>query len=174
MEGNLPFISESLRCSWSAVPNNFELASRQFIDLCGEGEWFVGTRGGSGDHAAIKLSRRGAIAHAKFYPFDVESSVPFPEGAPTSQSIFEEETGIKLDIVGIYPNYATAYEWSLKLKELAYVVAEPYSSADFQHGPVAMLQRDFPVLAIAPDGAVFDDMLLEFHRHLRKGIPHPV
>ena len=56
-------------------------------------------------------------------------------------------------------NYATAYEWSLKLKELAYVIAEPYSSADFQHGPVAMLERDFPVLAVAPDGAVFDDTL---------------
>jgi glucosamine--fructose-6-phosphate aminotransferase (isomerizing) len=56
-------------------------------------------------------------------------------------------------------NYATAFEWALKLKELAYVAADPYSSADFQHGPVAMLERDFPVLAIAPDGAVFDDTL---------------
>jgi glucosamine--fructose-6-phosphate aminotransferase (isomerizing) len=56
-------------------------------------------------------------------------------------------------------NYATAFEWALKLKELAHVIAEPYSSADFQHGPVAMLERDFPVLAIAPDGAVFDDTL---------------
>jgi glutamine---fructose-6-phosphate transaminase (isomerizing) len=56
-------------------------------------------------------------------------------------------------------NYATAYEWSLKLKELAYVVAEPYSSADFQHGPVAVVSRDFPVLAVIPEGAVFKDML---------------
>jgi glucosamine--fructose-6-phosphate aminotransferase (isomerizing) len=38
-------------------------------------------------------------------------------------------------------NYATAYEWSLKLKELAYVIAEPYSSADFQHGPVALARQ---------------------------------
>jgi glucosamine--fructose-6-phosphate aminotransferase (isomerizing) len=56
-------------------------------------------------------------------------------------------------------NYATAFEWALKLKELAYVIAEPYSSADFQHGPVAMVERDFPVLAVAPDGAVFPDTL---------------
>lgn len=56
-------------------------------------------------------------------------------------------------------NYATAYEWSLKLKELAYVVAAPYSSADFQHGPVAMVARGFPVLAAVPDGAVFADAL---------------
>ena len=39
------------------------------------------------------------------------------------------------------------------------MIADPYSSADFQHGPVAMLERDFPVLAIAPNGPVFDDTL---------------
>jgi glucosamine--fructose-6-phosphate aminotransferase (isomerizing) len=56
-------------------------------------------------------------------------------------------------------NYATAAEWSLKLKELTRVVAEPYSSADFQHGPVAILTRGFPVLAVVPDGPVFEDVL---------------
>jgi glucosamine--fructose-6-phosphate aminotransferase (isomerizing) len=56
-------------------------------------------------------------------------------------------------------NYATAYEWSLKLKELTYVVAEPYSSADFQHGPVAIVSHGFPVLAIAPQGEVFQDLM---------------
>lgn len=61
-------------------------------------------------------------------------------------------------------NYSTAFEWSLKLKELTYVVAEPYSSADFQHGPIAMVERGFPVMAVAPRGAVFDSinsMLIE-------------
>ena len=53
-------------------------------------------------------------------------------------------------------NYATAFEWALKLKELTYVEAEPYSSADFQHGPVAMVARGFPVMAIAPTGKVFE------------------
>jgi len=56
-------------------------------------------------------------------------------------------------------NYSTAYEWSLKLKELTYVVAEPYSSADFQHGPVAIVSDGFPVLAAVPSGAVFDHVL---------------
>jgi glutamine---fructose-6-phosphate transaminase (isomerizing) len=62
-------------------------------------------------------------------------------------------------VLGRGYNYATAFEWALKLKELAYVIAEPYSSADFQHGPVALLERGFPVLAVAPGGAVFDDTL---------------
>ena len=56
-------------------------------------------------------------------------------------------------------NYATAYEIALKLEELTYVTAEPYSSADFRHGPKAMVEPDFPVIAIAPRGATYADML---------------
>jgi len=55
-------------------------------------------------------------------------------------------------------NYSTAYEWALKLKELTYTIAEPYSSADFQHGPIAMVEGGFPILAVAPKGKVFDSM----------------
>ncbi|MCB8927601.1 MAG: SIS domain-containing protein [Ardenticatenaceae bacterium] len=67
-------------------------------------------------------------------------------------------------VLGRGYNYATAYEWSLKLKELTYVVAEPYSSADFRHGPIAIVDRGFPVMAIAPAGAVLPDL----HRLLQK------
>jgi glutamine---fructose-6-phosphate transaminase (isomerizing) len=64
-------------------------------------------------------------------------------------------------------NYATAFEWALKLKELTYLIAEPYSSADFQHGPIAMVEGGFPVLAIAPNGKVHNSML-EMLTRLRK------
>jgi glucosamine--fructose-6-phosphate aminotransferase (isomerizing) len=56
-------------------------------------------------------------------------------------------------------NYATAFEIALKLKELTYVLAEPYSSADFQHGPVALVERGFPVLAVVPEGALADELV---------------
>lgn len=62
-------------------------------------------------------------------------------------------------VLGRGYNYATAYEWALKLKELTYVLTEPYSSADFQHGPIAIVEHGFPVLAVAPQGPVFDEML---------------
>jgi glucosamine--fructose-6-phosphate aminotransferase (isomerizing) len=55
-------------------------------------------------------------------------------------------------------NYATAFEIALKIKELTRVVAEPYSSADFRHGPIAMIQPGFPVFVIMPRGAVLQDM----------------
>ncbi len=46
--------------------------------------------------------------------------------------------------------YGVAMEIALKLKELTYVTAEPYSSADFMHGPMAMLEPGFPVVLVAP------------------------
>jgi N-acetylgalactosamine kinase len=58
--------------------NNFELTSRQFIDLCGQGEWFVGSRGGAGDHAAIYLGQRGKIAQVGYHPFRVEKIIEAP------------------------------------------------------------------------------------------------
>jgi len=49
-------------------------------------------------------------------------------------------------------NYANAFEFALKLMETCYVVAERFSSADFLHGPIAIIERDFPVLLFAPPG----------------------
>ncbi len=66
-------------------------------------------------------------------------------------------------------NYSTAFEWALKLKELTYIIAEPYSSADFAHGPIAMVESGYPVLAVAARGKVFDSML-EMLKRLRSDI----
>ncbi len=66
-------------------------------------------------------------------------------------------------------NYCSAFEWALKLKELTYVYAEPYSFADFAHGPIAMLESGAPVFAVAPKGKVFDSAL-EMLRRLREQI----
>lgn len=54
-------------------------------------------------------------------------------------------------------NYANAYELALKLMETCYVVAERFSSADFLHGPIAMVERNFPVLLFMPPGLTFND-----------------
>lgn len=65
----------------------------------------------------------------------------------------------KCVILGRGYNYCTAYEWSLKLKELVYIFAQPYSSADFQHGPVAVISQGFFVLAVVPAGEIFKNMM---------------
>ncbi len=56
-------------------------------------------------------------------------------------------------------NYATAFEIALKLKELTYVMAEPYSTADFQHGPMAIVEQGFPVIAVVPEGEIAYEMV---------------
>lgn len=61
-------------------------------------------------------------------------------------------------VIGRGFNYATAFEIALKVKELTRVVAEPYSSADFRHGPIATVTPGFPVVLVAPRGAVSKDM----------------
>lgn len=57
--------------------NRLTLTAEEFVDECGEGEKYVGTRGGSADHAAIRLSRPGCILHVTFFPFRIERTVPF-------------------------------------------------------------------------------------------------
>lgn len=71
-------------------------------------------------------------------------------------------------VLGRGYNYATAFEWALKLKELTYTMAGAYSSADFQHGPLALVTKGFPVFAVAPSGMVYPELLslLERLRHV--------
>lgn len=61
-------------------------------------------------------------------------------------------------VIGRGFNYATAFEMALKMKELSYSIVEPYSSADFLHGPFAILNEGFPVFIIAPDGQLTDEL----------------
>lgn len=70
-------------------------------------------------------------------------------------------------VIGRGYNYATAFEIALKLKELTYVLADPYSPADFLHGPMALVEQGFPVIAIVPEGRVATEML-DFLRQLRE------
>ncbi len=55
-------------------------------------------------------------------------------------------------------NYCTAFEIALKMKETGYVAAEPYSVADFLHGPVAMIDERFAALVVAPSGCAAESV----------------
>jgi glutamine---fructose-6-phosphate transaminase (isomerizing) len=72
-------------------------------------------------------------------------------------------------VVGRGLIYANAYELALKLMETCYVVAERFSSADFLHGPLAIIERHFPVILFAPPGAMLAGVkeLLERLKELR-------
>lgn len=62
----------------AAALHGLEVTPSQFVNFCGEGEWFVGTRGGSADHAAMKYGAKGTINHVKFHDFELLQQIPFP------------------------------------------------------------------------------------------------
>ena len=59
-------------------------------------------------------------------------------------------------VVGRGLNYANAFEFSLKMMETCYVVAQRFSGADFLHGPIALVERAFPVFLFAPPGPTWE------------------
>jgi len=61
-------------------------------------------------------------------------------------------------VLGRGYNYATALEMGLKLTETSGIGAQPFSTADFQHGPIARVVPGFPCILIAPEGASFPGM----------------
>ncbi len=57
--------------------------------------------------------------------------------------------------VGRGLNFPIAMEGALKLKEISYIHAEGYASGELKHGPIALIDKDMPILALAPQDAVY-------------------
>ena len=92
-------------------------------------------------------------------PFSYEKIPQFVAGALEQKTAIAElvQRYVFMEncvVVGRGLAYANAYELALKLMETCYVVAERFSSADFLHGPVAMVERHFPVILFAPPGVM--------------------
>ena len=56
-------------------------------------------------------------------------------------------------------NYPIALEGALKLKEISYIHAEGYPAGEMKHGPIALIDEQMPVVAIAPNDHVFEKMI---------------
>jgi len=101
--------------------------------------------GGDGDRLDALIQMPGRMAQV----FEIEQDIP---------RVAERYRYLSACVtVGRGYNYATAFELALKLKELTYTVVEPYSSADFLHGPLALVQHGFPVVVIAPSGKMLPE-----------------
>jgi glucosamine--fructose-6-phosphate aminotransferase (isomerizing) len=72
-------------------------------------------------------------------------------------------------VIGRGFNYATAFEVALKVKELTRVVTESYSSADFLHGPISVLESGFPLIVVAPSGRTLNDLTTLAFEAKRRG-----
>jgi glucosamine--fructose-6-phosphate aminotransferase (isomerizing) len=73
-------------------------------------------------------------------------------------SIAQELAGPRAIVLGRGFNLCTAEEIALKLTETSYVLARAWSVADFVHGPIAVVEPDFPVLLVGAGGSVAKDV----------------
>ncbi len=68
-------------------------------------------------------------------------------------------------------NMPTAYEGALKLKEISYIHAEGYPAGEMKHGPIALIDQDMPVIAIAPRDPWYEKMISQIEQAKSRGGP---
>lgn len=71
--------------------------------------------------------------------------------------------------LGRWVNSTTAAEGALKLKEISYLPAEAYPAGEMKHGPIALLEPGFPVVAIVPDDRVHDKTVSNIQEVIARG-----
>lgn len=135
-----------------------KLADHVILVRAGRGKSVAATKTYTGQLLAIYL-----LAYALGAPVSLEELRAMPAVVAGALSL-EEEIREKASryrfmenavVVGRGLNYANAFEWALKMMETCYVVAERFSSADFLHGPIAMVEQSFPVFLFAPAGVTW-------------------
>lgn len=134
------------------------------INLCaGEEKSVAATKTYTTELATIALlvqylkQDTSAIERISLLPTDVQTAL---DHASVMEQWVQRYAYIeRIAVIGRGYNYATAFEISLKIKELCYIVGEQYSEADFRHGPIAIISPQFPVIVIAPSGKTHPLML---------------
>ncbi len=68
-------------------------------------------------------------------------------------------------------NYPIALEGALKLKEISYIHAEGYGAGEMKHGPIALIDKNFPTFGIAPSDSVYEKMISNLEEIKARGGP---
>jgi glutamine---fructose-6-phosphate transaminase (isomerizing) len=71
--------------------------------------------------------------------------------------------------IGRYVNYPIALEGALKLKEISYIHAEGYAAGELKHGPIALIDSEMPVVAIATRSKIIEKMINSFEEVRARG-----
>ncbi len=66
-------------------------------------------------------------------------------------------------------NMPIAYEGALKLKEISYIHAEGYPAGEMKHGPIALIDKTMPVVALAPKDPWYDKMISQIEQAMARG-----
>ena len=71
--------------------------------------------------------------------------------------------------LGRHVNYPIALEGALKLKEISYIHAEGYAAGEMKHGPIALIDKSMPIVAIAVKGRVYEKMISNIEEAKSRG-----
>lgn len=114
---------------------------------------------------ACWMDDAGMVDQLKQVPASIEAALSLEPAVEAAADTYKHMQ--QCAVLGRGYNYATAYEIALKLKETCLLSAEPHSPADFQHGPVALVEPGFPVVMVVPSGRAFQN-LFDFAGELRE------
>ena len=71
--------------------------------------------------------------------------------------------------IGRGTHYPIALEGALKLKEISYIHAEAYPAGELKHGPLALIDKEMPVVAIIPNDNLLEKMKSSIHEVMARG-----
>jgi glucosamine--fructose-6-phosphate aminotransferase (isomerizing) len=102
---------------------------------------------------------RKALAHALVdLPGLMEQELPrLQEETARIAEVFAQSQDFVY--LGRGSNFPIALEGALKLKEISYIHAEGYAAGELKHGPIALIDREMPVLALAPKDSVYEKVI---------------
>lgn len=124
----------------------------QLTALCLLAIYFGRIRGTLGKEKAKNI-----LMHLLRIPHQVEEVLENQEEIiACAQSYFKK---IDFLFLGRHINYPIALEGALKLKEISYIHAEGYPAGEMKHGPIALIDENMPVLAIATDSKVYEKVV---------------
>jgi len=101
-------------CLATSFLNELPLNREEMTVLSGEGEWFVGTRGGAGDQGAMLLGKKDHILHLQFFPMRVEY-LPFPNGYKVLICNSLKEASKAQEAKNIYNSRVATYDLGILL-----------------------------------------------------------
>ena len=111
--------------------------------------WLGRRRGTLSAQAASEL-----LGELRRVPSLVEETIAGREGVAAVAERFKDRRDYLFLGRGI--NFPTALEGALKLKEISYIHAEAYATGEMKHGPIALIDEDMPVVAIATRSSLYD------------------
>jgi len=124
----------------------------QLTALCLLAVYFGRVRG-----SLEKEEARNILMHLLHIPHQVEEVLENQEEITAcAQNYFKK---IDFLFLGRHINYPIALEGALKLKEISYIHAEGYPAGEMKHGPIALIDENMPVLAIATNSKVYEKVL---------------